>query len=140
MQCVAYYCCRRITYLDSDRRYGRVMSFVSSLPRAAVLGLLGSKAGDAVGGLMSNYGNSGTLRNFLDDSSSEQEFYPFLKANPLCLVIFLYEVCPRSLWYISASFYFILHVYKIVDGVAWLHEQGFCHLDVKPENVVIHVS
>ena len=27
-----------------------------------------------------------------------------------------------------------------MDGVAWLHEQGFCHLDIKPENVVIHVS
>jgi len=29
---------------------------------------------------------------------------------------------------------------QIVDGVAWLHEQGICHLDIKPENVVIHVS
>ena len=68
------------------------MHFVCELSREVIVSKLGLKGGDAQRGIMSQYGNSGTLTDYLSGTADDPILHRLLLANPQCLMILLYEV------------------------------------------------
>ena len=69
-----------------------MVHFVRELSRGDIVSRLGPKGGMAKRGIVSQYGNSGTLLGYLIGNPADPLFSRFLEMNPLCLVVLLYEV------------------------------------------------